>query len=646
MNAPVTASDVELVSGPERIGSEQRWRVLMPDGTAAVLAQLLPELARDESIRRRYVRDVERVQALHVEGLARVVELGPAPDPRDTNANPPFRIRVAPEGRSLDAWLDERAPLPIDDACALVAGLADIVHRLHEHGAIVRDLHPRFMTIDDAGGVCLTDVGLARVEVLSTRTAASLVLEGSPYASPEQLARTTIDQRSDLYGLGVILFRALTGALPFGDEPALLRDPSARVPGPRELRSAVPEAIDTVARRLLATDPGQRPESAAETAAALRGELVPAETALDRVQCQSCGTSLRPGQHLCLSCGKLAVQFEHSQGHGYTLELRKAKEDATFLANLRGFLESVADGAVPPLNFLVGDARMYSKEEQKRRIRLPAALLTQLSEDSAFRIQQRLSEQGIATRIRPDQKLAHTKASRRGIAIAVTLTTVAVMAVIVTVSTAVVSTPVLAALPFIIVAGVIGGVVAYRRRRLKTETPLVRLRSAPAALPASDDLVRRLSGLLREKTPVDVREQVGELALLVQLIDHRVENAGERAEIDAVTEPVERLVELVVRQVKKIGRIDTDLAQLDEGTLVRSLAAAPARGTTPTERAEILDGLDKLRGLEDERAQAFHRLLEASALLRRSIRLGLAIHDQTREHDRQVALALAALERD
>jgi hypothetical protein len=77
--------------------------------------------------------------------------------------------------------------------------------------------------------------------------------------------------------------------------------------------------------------------------------------------------------------------------------------------------------------------------------------------------------------------------------------------------------------------------------------------------------------------------------------------------------------------------------------MVRALAAAQARGAPASVRDELLADLDKLRSLEDERAHAFHRLLEASALLRRAVQLGLAVQDEAVAHDRQIKLALAAL---
>jgi hypothetical protein len=335
------------------------------------------------------------------------------------------------------------------------------------------------------------------------------------------------------------------------------------------------------------------------------------------------------------------VQFEHARGGGRSLVLRKAKEDAAWHSALKGFLDTVSDGEAPRLNFLVGDARMYSKEEQKQRIKLPVPLLDDLTEETALKIQARLQSLGIATEVPSEHALAMPGRRTWALVFSAVIVATAGLAVTAGPTIAVVITSIV-----LFAAALLGVLRLNRWRRAKpAKPPLIRLRPAPAALPASDPLVRRLADLLGERTQPDVREQIGELALLVQqLVDHRIENAGERAEIDVVTEPVDRLVELVARQVEALHRIDAELATLDEGALVRSLAVAEARRAPASVRDELLENLDKLRSLEDERAHTFHRLLEASALLRRSIHLGLSVHDEAADHDRQVRLALAALE--
>ena len=215
---------------------------------------------------------------------------------------------------------------------------------------MVRDLHPRSVVLTEAGPV-LTDVGLARVDLLSTRTAASLVLEGSPYASPEQLRKTIVDQRSDLYGLGVMLWQALTATLPYGEQVALLANPSAR-PSLRSLRAEVPVAMAACIEACLSHQVEERPGSATVVAATLRGEEI-AETGVARVACQSCGSQLLQGQRLCLECGKEGVVFRHRDSddeRGFELVLRSVKEDASTIATFRQKLSAVSETALPAMN--------------------------------------------------------------------------------------------------------------------------------------------------------------------------------------------------------------------------------------------------------------------------------------------------------
>ena len=627
---PNALPDIAEVDGDSfRVGSERRQRVTLVDGRRGLFATLLPELVVDEAVRRRYVRDLQRRAKLSDPGLAEVVAMSVGED-----GHAPWRLRVTPQGPTLAEILQKRAPLPVAEVAGLGAKIADVLHRLHAQGVVLRDLNPKLVVLTDDGPV-MTDVGLARVDLLSTRTAASLVLEGSPYASPEQLRKTAVDQRSDLYGLGVIVWQALTGTLPFGEGLALLRDDDV-VPKLAPLCPEAPKELARIVERCLAADPESRPASAAEVARVLRGGASDDDTA--RTTCQNCGASLRAGQRLCTTCGKLAISYHHAPDDPgrQRLVLVKVRERADQMAALRGILESVSASAVPPLNFIVGDRRMYSKEEQQRGLKLPLTLFTDLHPETATALRKRLEAEGVAVKTREPTSRARRIGAVVSAAVSITLFA-GMMALHV---------PLVLALPIAALIGfAIFGVGKKVGRKRNTE-PLLELRAGPAALPASDPLVARLAGLVHEDTPADVRERIGELALAVQnLVDHRAKlrDAADQAELDAVPEPIEPLIGLVERHVRRLTQIDADLAKLDEGALVRALAAARAREGTEAERAEILDGLDRLRVLEDERAGTLHRLLEAASLMRRAVDLGFEVQDAQAHHERQVQLALASL---
>lgn len=610
---------------PWRVGSEQRWSVRLHDGNLGLLAQLLPELRRDEAVRQRYVGDLTRAAEAQVDGVAAMLDRSPERDPE------PWRLRTAPQGELLEAWLEARAPAPIDAVAGLGAALADTLHTLHQRGVVVRDLHPRVIVMTDAGPV-LTDVGLARVDLLSTRTAASLVLEGTPYASPEQLRKTVVDQRSDLYGLGVILWNALTGTRPYGDDIAILSDPSSR-PSLAGLRPEIPEAMVAVLEQCVDHDPERRPESAAFVAAVLRGESDAGQDAA-RVACQSCGATLLQGQRLCLSCGKLAVVFARrppADGHGYRVVLRKVSEQVETQDRIRAKLEPLVQEPLPELNFIHGDARMYSKAERKRSITMPSLLFGSLDEGDAQRLRTELDIPGVKVVVERDRKSS--------VPLIIILSLLLVVGGAVTVG---VSLPWFVFAGFVVALAFVGGLIHTHFRKQEKKPALLQLREGPAALPASDPLVARLAGLCEDSLADDIRQRLGHLALTVQqLVDHRATLPEvERKEVEMVTEPIESLVGLLEAEVQRVRDLDTALADLDEGTLVRALASANATGSDPE---TLLQGLHRLRDLEQSRAAAMHRLLEASALLRRAAELGLRVHDDAALQEREVQRALAVL---
>jgi hypothetical protein len=631
----------QVVDGPLDRGSEERWYVEFDDGRRVLVARLSPELARDESVRRRYVRDLERLRSISVPNLAEVLAIGPSPDPRDPAAEPPWRARIDPPGQPL-ATILERAPLPVEEVASLGAALADALHAMHEAGAVLRDLDPRNIMVSAAGRVVFTDIGLARVDVLSSHTASSMMVHASAYAAPEQLVRNTLDQRADLYGLGVILWRALTGTMPFGDAPALFRRSTPLVPL-ANLRPDAPPVLEFLLGRCLAERPEDRPESPSEVAWVLRGGVGERGFTVERTACQHCGAPLRLGQRLCLSCGRVGVLFRHAPENprSQALDLDNLREDAQSLAELRRILDAVADHPVHR-EFLIGDINMYSEQERGLRQRLPARLFNDLDAETATELHGRMRAAGL------DVSLVDRGRYPRRLAVGALAFVLTACSLGIAIGFALVWWVVVAVVVFGGAATVVTLSRAMTALNAQRTPPLYRLRATPSALPASDPLVARLAALLDDHTPGDVRVQVGELALLVQrLVDHRAALAGHRgelAEIEMLTSPLVPLVDKIEEIVARIVQTDRELADLDEGVLVRGITAARARADE-LGRARLLSGLDRIRALEEERALAFHRLLEASTLLRRAVSLGLEVRDAAAEHDRHVQLALAELQK-
>lgn len=152
------------------------------------------------------------------------------------------------------------APVEVTElGVALARGLA----HLHRHGVLHRDLKPHNVLFDERGAPLLADFGLARGVGTMSLTATGEVLGTPAYMSPEQARgdREAVGPTSDVYGLGAVLFHALTGEPPFAGTSffqVLANVCEGPAPSPRARRSEVPPALDAVIRRALATSPDER----------------------------------------------------------------------------------------------------------------------------------------------------------------------------------------------------------------------------------------------------------------------------------------------------------------------------------------------------------------------------------------------------
>lgn len=171
-------------------------------------------------------------------------------------------------GPNLEELLDG-GKLPVERALPLVTRMAEGLATLHGAGFVHRDLKPSNVIVVDDDHPKIVDFGLAR---RIGATAGERGFEGSwGYAAPEQIQGHPVDPRSDVYALGIVLYRMLVGHLPFGDAPvaAALGHLHDRPPPPRSLDPTIPPAVEALLLRALAKDPEARFPSMEAFAAAL-----------------------------------------------------------------------------------------------------------------------------------------------------------------------------------------------------------------------------------------------------------------------------------------------------------------------------------------------------------------------------------------
>jgi len=232
----------------------------------------------------RFRREAQVLATLAHENVMRVYDYG------EDEAGP-FMALEWLHGGTLEERLAQ-GPLPPAETSRIARGMAAGLAQLHDRGLVHRDLKPANVLFDEEGRPKLGDFGLARrVAGAGTLTEAGTVLGTAAYLSPEQAAAEPVGPASDVYSFGVILFRMLTGALPFvADEPLALLNMHRHAPAPAvaELQPDASPELAALTEAALRKDPAQRPADGNALLAALSGEaptmlITPADTAVTRV---------------------------------------------------------------------------------------------------------------------------------------------------------------------------------------------------------------------------------------------------------------------------------------------------------------------------------------------------------------------------
>ncbi len=188
---------------------------------------LQPALARDEAFLRRFRAEARSVAALNHPHVLRVFDWGEGEDG-------PYLVLEYLEGGSLFDMLARGQRLSPGQAARVGAQASDGLAYAHARGIVHRDVKPANVLFDEDGRVRMADFGVARALSLSSSTDPGTMLGTARYASPEQAQGMPLDGRSDVYSLGLVLYEAVTGAVPFTRETAhatLQARIGERVPG-------------------------------------------------------------------------------------------------------------------------------------------------------------------------------------------------------------------------------------------------------------------------------------------------------------------------------------------------------------------------------------------------------------------------------
>jgi serine/threonine-protein kinase len=274
LDVPEAARIGQVLAGKYRIE-----RVLGQGGMGVVVAAthlqldervalkfLLPEALANPEIVARFAREARAAVKIKSEHVARVTDVG------TLETGSPYMVMEYLHGSDLGGLVNERGPLPIEDAVDFILQASEAIAEAHALGIIHRDLKPAnlFHTRRADGSACIKvlDFGISKVTGLAnsgsdlSMTRTSTVMGSPLYMSPEQMASSRdVDVRTDIWALGIILYELLAGQVPFVADtmPQLCAMILQQPPPPlRNRRPDAPEALQNVISRALEKDPARR----------------------------------------------------------------------------------------------------------------------------------------------------------------------------------------------------------------------------------------------------------------------------------------------------------------------------------------------------------------------------------------------------
>jgi Tol biopolymer transport system component len=237
---------------------------------------LAPALSENEGFRQRFLRESQLAASLDHPNIVPIYDAG------ESDGLLFIAMRYV-EGRDLEHVLRTDGPLPAERAVAMLAQVASALDRAHTHGLVHRDVKPGNILVETVGWpeghehCYLTDFGLTKhLAAPSGLTDPGGFAGTVDYVAPEQIEGKPLDGRTDVYSLGCVLYRCLTGVAPFERENELaviyahLQESPPRL---RKLRPDLPAGVEDVIESALAKDVEERPATCTELIEKVRDEL-------------------------------------------------------------------------------------------------------------------------------------------------------------------------------------------------------------------------------------------------------------------------------------------------------------------------------------------------------------------------------------
>lgn len=238
---------------------------------------LPPELTRDEDCRKRFILEARAASAMDHPNICSIHEIDETPDGQMFICMPFY------EGETVKTKI-ARGPLPVEEVIDITTGILHGLGKAHSQGIIHRDVKPANILVTDDGVVKIVDFGLAKLAGIAEVSIPGMIFGTTPYMSPEQATDAEIDQRTDIWSVGVLMYEMLCGQLPFKAEyeQALIYLIIHEPPKPfATFRSDIPMALQQTVAKTLEKDLGNRHQNVQELLKDLKSSFDSTMTVLE-----------------------------------------------------------------------------------------------------------------------------------------------------------------------------------------------------------------------------------------------------------------------------------------------------------------------------------------------------------------------------
>lgn len=221
---------------------------------------LKQEYLDNEEFKRRFKNEAKAIATLSHPNIVNVYDVG-------TSDSLQYIVMEYIDGITLKAYIEQETVISWKSTVHFISQILRAIQHAHDRGIVHRDIKPQNIMLLKDGTIKVTDFGIARFSRSASRTITDKAIGSVHYISPEQARGGFVDEKTDIYSVGVMMYEMLTGKLPFDAESPVsvaIMQMQADPLNPREINDSIPEGLEQITQKAMQKDPALRYQSAAE----------------------------------------------------------------------------------------------------------------------------------------------------------------------------------------------------------------------------------------------------------------------------------------------------------------------------------------------------------------------------------------------